>query len=87
MGRDLYDAAYLFGIAAPELRYLAEKCGLATPREIAEAVGNRIGQADIGILEEDVRPFVASPRNLMRIAAFPEILSRWASMAGDRPDS
>lgn len=82
MGRDLYDAAYLFGMATPELRYLAEKCGLATPREIADAVGNRVGRTDIGVLQEDVKPFVASPRNLMRIAAFPGILSRWASEAG-----
>lgn len=86
MGRDIYDAAYLFGIATPELRYLEEKCGLATPREITEAVRNRIGKADVGALEEDVKPFVASPRNLMRISAFREILSRWASSAGDRPD-
>ncbi|MDM7993074.1 MAG: nucleotidyl transferase AbiEii/AbiGii toxin family protein [Candidatus Fermentibacter sp.] len=84
MGRDLYDAAYLFGMTAPDLRYIEEKSGLSTPQEVAGCVMDRIGRTDMGILEEDVRPFVAFPGNLLRISAFPEILSRWASEAGDR---
>jgi len=87
MGRDLYDAAYLFGIASPDVRYLEEKCGLASPQDAAAAVGKRFSQADIATLEEDVSPFVISPRNLLRIRLFPDILARWAADSGSQPDA
>ncbi len=77
MGRDLYDGASLFGIAEPDMDFLAEKLDLKTPAEIAEKVLNRISRAGIRRLTEDVEPFLSQKADLTRVKLFPEILKAW----------
>jgi hypothetical protein len=87
MGRDIYDAAYLFGITSPEMAYLVEKCGLASPRAAVSAVKTRLGRTKLATLEGDVAQFTTSSRNLKRIRLFPEILDRWIADEARRPEA
>jgi len=78
MGRDLYDASYLFGFTEPNMNYLEQKAQISSRRKIEKLIVNRLGERSIGELVRDVEPFVPGENDLIGIKLFPEILRSWA---------
>lgn len=78
MGRDLYDASYLFGFTEPDMDYLVEKVHVSSRKKIEELIVNRLDERSIGDLARDVEPFVPGRNDLLRVKLFPEILRNWA---------
>ncbi len=80
MGRDLYDASYLFGITEPDMNYLEQKVQISSRRKIEELILKRLAEKSIEDLARDVEPFVPGRNDLLRVKLFPEILRNWAGM-------
>ncbi len=78
MGRDLYDATYLFGFTEPDMDYLEQKVKVSSRMKIEELIVNRFGERSIDDLARDVEPFVPGRNDLLRVKLFPEILRSWA---------
>lgn len=78
MGRDLYDASYLFGFTEPDMDYLEQKVHVSSRKKIEELVLKRLAEKSIEDLARDVEPFVPARNDLLRIKLFPEILRNWA---------
>ncbi|NOQ21751.1 MAG: hypothetical protein GQ565_03755 [Candidatus Aegiribacteria sp.] len=78
MGRDLYDASYLFGFTEPDMDYLEQKVQISSRKKIEELIVNRLDERSIDDLARDVEPFVPGRNDLLRVKLFPEILRNWA---------
>ena len=78
MGRDLYDASYLFGFTEPDMDYLEKKVHVSSREKIEELIVTRLGERSIDELVLDVEPFVPGRDDLSRVKLFPEILRNWA---------
>jgi len=72
MGRDVYDASWLLGQTAPDLPYLAEKCGIKDRAELLDRLGSRIRSVPMERLVRDVEPFVPDSSGLLRVRTFLE---------------
>lgn len=77
MGRDIYDASYLFGLTKPDVDYLSCKLNASSSEEVGALVLSRLEEIDIDYLAEDVSAFVADRNDLLRIRLFPQILREW----------
>ena len=78
MGRDLYDASYLFGFTEPDMNYLEQKVQVSSRKKIEELIVNRLGERSIDDLARDVEPFVPGRNDLLRVKLFLKILRSWA---------
>ena len=78
MGRDLYDASYLFGFTEPDMDYLEQKVHISSRKNIEELIVKRLCERSIDELVLDLEPFVPTRNNLLRVKLFPEILRSWA---------
>ena len=78
MGRDLYDASYLFGFTEPDMNYLEQKVQVSSKKKIEELIVKRFGERSIDDLARDVEPFVPGRNDLLRVKFFPKILRNWA---------
>jgi len=78
MGRDLYDAACLFGRTTPDMNYLMEKQGTGSEKTIADMVLSRLRNCRMDDLEKDVAPFLPRLQEGMKVKLFPEIIADWA---------
>jgi hypothetical protein len=85
MGRDLYDAAFLFGRTLPEMTYLELKQGPASSREIADRVLTRVQSCSMSDLVNEVTPFLPDSQERMKVELFPGILEEWAAASNDKP--
>lgn len=79
MGRDLYDAAFLFGRTLPEMNYLEQKQGTSSAVEIADKVRTRIQSCSMTDLVHDVASFLPNRQETMKVELFPGILEEWAA--------
>ncbi|MBM4386649.1 MAG: nucleotidyl transferase AbiEii/AbiGii toxin family protein, partial [Deltaproteobacteria bacterium] len=61
VGRDFYDAVYLFGRTEPDFKYLEAKAGVADIGDLKEILLKRAGELDIESLARDVEPFLYRP--------------------------
>jgi predicted nucleotidyltransferase component of viral defense system len=80
MGRDLYDASFLFGFTEPDMDYLEQKVHVSSKNKIEELILNRFGERSIDELARDIEPFVPGMDDLLRVKLFPEILRSWAGV-------
>jgi predicted nucleotidyltransferase component of viral defense system len=80
MGRDLYDASYLFGFTEPDMDYLEKKVHISSREKIEELIVTRLGERRIEELVLDVEPFVSGRNDLLRVKLFPAILRNWAGV-------
>lgn len=77
MGRDVYDASYLFGLTRPDADYLSRKLNAGSSEEAGALVLSRLEEIDMDDLVEDVSASVADRNDLLRIRLFPQILRDW----------
>ena len=77
MGRDIYDASYMFGLTRPDADYLSSKLNASSSGEVGALVLSRLEEIDIDYLAEDVSAFVADRNDLLLTRLFPQILRDW----------
>lgn len=78
MGRDIYDASYLFGFTEPDMDYLEKKVHVSSRKNIEELIIKRLDERSIDDLARDIEPFVPARNDLLRVKLFPVILRSWA---------
>ncbi len=78
MGRDIYDASYLFGFAEPDTDYLLGKLPVSSRTEVAGLIMDRLNATSMTKMSEDVESFVPDGNELLRVTLFPQILANWA---------
>ncbi|MEI6309875.1 MAG: nucleotidyl transferase AbiEii/AbiGii toxin family protein [bacterium] len=74
MGRDFYDAAFLFGRTRPDMDFLACRLGISDSGELLRLLLERCRTLNLKTLAADLRPFLPDPSLAGRVEAFPEIL-------------
>lgn len=79
MGRDFYDAIFLFSKTKPNYNYLKEKMGLKENNyleEIRNILLKKCNELNFKKLAEDVKPFLFHPDDSQRILLFPEFIQK-----------
>jgi len=75
MGRDLYDAIFLFGRTAPDLQYLKEKAGLESFDNVKKALIQKIKKLDLKKMAEDIKPFIFDKTDVKKIELFTDYIN------------
>lgn len=70
MGRDFYDAIFLFGKTRPNFDYLGIKLGIRDVWELKEKLLKVSGEFDFKRLAKDVEPFLFRPAGASKILLF-----------------
>jgi predicted nucleotidyltransferase component of viral defense system len=78
MGRDVYDALFLWGKAEPRLEYLGGRLGIRCGRELRSRLIERCRALDFDRLADDVAPFLFRPEEAKKIKLFPDFVSSHA---------
>ncbi|MBM3294063.1 MAG: nucleotidyl transferase AbiEii/AbiGii toxin family protein [Candidatus Aminicenantes bacterium] len=74
MGRDFFDALFLWGKTEPSPDYLREKLGLGSGQELKARLLDLCRPLDFDRLSEDVAPFLYRPEDAKKIRMFPEFV-------------
>ncbi len=74
LGRDLYDAIFLFGKTAPDLAYLKVKANIATMDELKARLLAKIGELNLNLLCKDIEPFLIHSADAKKILLFEELI-------------
>ncbi|MFH1478494.1 MAG: nucleotidyl transferase AbiEii/AbiGii toxin family protein [Candidatus Omnitrophota bacterium] len=74
MGRDFYDAIYLFGKARPNFDYLRAKPGIKDIDELKEKLLLKCKKLDFKHLSKDVEPFLFKPSDSKKVLYFCEYI-------------
>jgi hypothetical protein len=75
IGRDFYDALFLWGKTRPNAEYLAKKVGISSEDEMWDALEKRCAPLDFGRLSADLKPFVVDSSEAEKINSFREFLA------------
>lgn len=75
MGRDVYDALFLWGKTEPSLAYLGDRLGIHSKRELRSRLIQRCRELDFDRLANDLGPFLYQPADAGKIKLFPEFVS------------
>jgi len=70
MGRDLYDAIFLFGRTKPDFDYLTEKANISNMVELQKILLTKCKALDFSGLSRDVEPFLVNPGDAKKILLF-----------------
>ncbi len=74
MGRDFYDAVFLFGKTNPNMDYLREKIGVKNHKDLKSKLLDRCKNVIFEKLAKDVEPFLFDPKSASKVQHFPEFL-------------
>lgn len=74
MGRDVYDALFLWGKTEPNPAYLADRLGVRNGRELRERLIERCGALDFTRLADDVAPFLFRSEDARKVLLFPDFV-------------
>ena len=74
MGRDFFDALFLWAKTEPQLEYLREKMGVTSGPDLKDRLARRRRELDFERLAEEVAPFLYRPEDAKRIRMFPEFV-------------
>lgn len=74
MGRDFFDAVFLWGKTEPRPAYLREKLGVKDGADLKERLIRRSSEMDFDHLAEDVAPFLFRTEDADRVRLFPEFI-------------
>ena len=74
MGRDFFDALFLWAKTEPRPDYLREKLGIASGADLKNRLTRRCRELDFERLAEDVAPFLFKPDDAKRVRMFPEFV-------------
>lgn len=75
MGRDFYDAIFLFGKTAPNFGYLRRKLNIRDTKELRARLSRRCAKLDFEQLAKDVSPFLFVPSDSKKVTLFPEYIA------------
>jgi len=70
LGRDFYDAIYLFGKTSPNLMYLKSKLRIKDAKDLKKLILKRCSQLDFKRLAKDVEPFLFIPGDAKKLLFF-----------------
>jgi len=74
MGRDFFDALFLWGKTEPRPAYLKEKLRVESAHDLRARLITRCRELDFDSLAEDVAPFLYRPEDAKRVRLFPEFI-------------
>jgi predicted nucleotidyltransferase component of viral defense system len=75
-GRDFYDLVYLLGLADFNYDYLRHKLRIADAKELKKRLLGTIADLDLGVMAEDVRPFLIKPDDREMVLRFWEYIEQ-----------
>jgi predicted nucleotidyltransferase component of viral defense system len=73
-GRDFYDVVFLFSKTKPNYKYLKEKLGINTGKELKSRLISTTKDVDFDSLAKDVEPFLFNPSDSKRVKLFREFI-------------
>lgn len=76
MGRDFYDALFLFGRTRPNYDYLKAKLNISTHAQLQEHLLNRCRRFNFKQLAKNVEQFLFVPNEAKKILLFPEVVTK-----------
>lgn len=76
MGRDLFDAVFLFGWTKPDFAYLKTKMGIADMQDLQQRLFKKCEGLNFKSLVRDVEPFLINSRDANRIFLFSEYIQK-----------
>jgi len=74
MGRDFFDALFLWGKTEPRPAYLKEKLRIESAQDLRTRLITRCRELDFDSLADDVAPFLYRPEDAKRVRLFPEFI-------------
>ncbi len=75
MGRDFYDAIFLFGKTGPDYDYLKAKMGITGRLDLKNKLITRCGALDFKQLADDAGKFLFSPDDSKKVLLFPQFVN------------
>lgn len=79
MGRDLYDAVYLFSRIKPDYHYLKLRMNIHNMKDLKSALLLKCETLDLKLLSRDVEPFLANPKDTKKIRLFKDYIQNLES--------
>jgi predicted nucleotidyltransferase component of viral defense system len=76
MGRDIYDAIFLFGRTRPDFGYLRSKADINHQADLKKRLLSRCEELDFEQLPRDVEPFLTNPSDTKKILLFSEYIKK-----------
>lgn len=86
LGRDLYDAVFLFGRTSPDMAYLLSKQGTDDRAKITDSIMSRLSRYSLRELAADVSPFLMDGNDIAKVEFFPRVLRDWADNVEESGD-
>jgi predicted nucleotidyltransferase component of viral defense system len=74
MGRDFFDAIFLFARTKPNFNYLSAKMNIVNVKELQDAMIKRCELIDLKIVSNDVEPFLIYPNEAKKIFLFNDFI-------------
>lgn len=74
LGRDVFDALFLWGKTKPRQAYLNDRLGVRTGREFRSRLLRRCRELDFDRLARDVAPFLFRPEEAGKVKLFPDFV-------------
>ena len=76
MGRDIYDAVFLFGRTRPDFGYLRSKADINHQADLKKRLLSRCKELDLEQLSRDLKPFLTNPSDTKKILLFSEYIKK-----------
>jgi len=74
MGRDFYDAVFLFGMTNPNLDYLRLKLNINDTADLKRKLLLKCKNLDLRQLSRDVEPFLFTPSESKKVLLFQDYI-------------
>ena len=74
MGRDFYDAIFLFGKTNPNLEYLKKKAGISSMQNLKKTLVIKCKDLNFKQLSVDIKPYLFNPEDERKIMIFPDYI-------------
>jgi predicted nucleotidyltransferase component of viral defense system len=76
VGRDFYDAVFLFGQTRPDFGYLQSKADINHHADLKKRLLSRCEELDFEQLARDVEPFLTNPSDTKKVLLFSEYIRK-----------
>ncbi|MFH1784523.1 MAG: nucleotidyl transferase AbiEii/AbiGii toxin family protein [bacterium] len=74
MGRDFYDAVFLFGKIKPNFDYLSSKLKIINMEELVSELSKKCKELNFKQLSKDVEPFLFNPKDAKKVLFFSDYI-------------
>ena len=78
MGRDFFDALFLWSKSEPRLDFLKSKLRIKSADDLKDRLTSRCLELDFKKMSEDVAPFLFDPKDSVRVRMFPQFVQEHA---------